>query len=56
MYKFVIKNIQGDIIYTSVSTRKTVSEAQISGNSFIRVRSLMGSQGRLPIGSYVDVV
>lgn len=63
MYKFVIKNIAGAIVYTSINTfysvdnSNAVFKAQEHGNRFInRRRSINSADHIVQKGNYIDVI
>jgi len=57
MYKFVIKNVAGAIVHTSINTFKGVSDAQFAGDSFISISRLMHSRASITQkGNYIDVI
>lgn len=57
MYKFVIKNIAGVIVHTSVNTFNGISDAQFAGDSFMTVSRMMHSRTSITQkGNYIDVI
>lgn len=57
MKKFIIKNISGKILHTSVRKFNKVSDAQRAGQRFLDVSSLMSNRMEIARqGNYVDVV
>lgn len=57
MYKFVIKSITGEILYTSILLKPTVSEAQAFGNRILQSKRDWSPDSPISAkGNYVDVV
>lgn len=57
MYKFVVKDIAGAIVHTSVNTFIIASDAQFAGDRFMTVNRMMLSRTSITQkGNYIDVI
>lgn len=57
MFKFVIKNIAGESLYTSVCSYGRADLAQTRGNTFINRRRSINNLDRIvQKGNYIDVI